>query len=157
MDTVPDLAVAADAEYEAVFGRSYGIVERYRMDDADTAIVAFGSMVGTARVAVDTLRAAGERVGLLKIRLFRPFPIDAVREAVRGVPRLVVMERNFSPGLGGVLHQELKSALYGMDAPPLLHGYLAGVGGVNVSPDKIVEFTRTAMTTDPVPASVWQR
>ena len=157
MDTVPDLAVAADAEYEAAFGRGYGIVERYRMDDADTAIVGFGSMVGTARVAVDALRAAGERVGLLKIRLFRPFPIDAVREAVRGVPRLVVMERDFSPGLGGVLHQELKSALYGMDTPPLLHGYLAGVGGVNVSPEKIVEFTRTAMATDPVPASVWQR
>ncbi|GAB4259218.1 MAG: pyruvate synthase subunit PorA [Thermoleophilia bacterium] len=157
MDKVPEAALRADAEYERLLGRGYGILERYRMEGAEIAVVAFGSLVGTARVAVDALRAAGLAVGLLKIKLFRPFPIQQVREAVAGVPKLVVMERNFSPGVGGVLHQELKAALYGMDAPPKVHGYLAGVGGVNVSPRKIEELVRKALAEEPVPESVWQR
>jgi pyruvate/2-oxoacid:ferredoxin oxidoreductase alpha subunit len=157
MDRVPEAATRADAEYEALMGRGYGILERYRMNGAETAIVAFGAMVGTARVAVDLLRAAGRPVGLLKIKLFRPFPIAEVREAVAGVPRLVVMERNLSPGVGGVLHQELKAALYGMPEAPLVYGYLAGVGGLNVSPKKIVELVDKAEAEDPVPGPVWQR
>jgi pyruvate/2-oxoacid:ferredoxin oxidoreductase alpha subunit len=120
-------------------------------------VVAFGAMVGTARVAVDALRAAGVPAGLLKIKLFRPFPIEAVREAVAGMPKLVVIERNFSPGAGGILHQELKAALCGMDGLPLIHGYMAGVGGVNVSPRKIEEITRSAMSEKPVPQSLWWR
>jgi len=94
-------------------------------------------------------------VGLLKIRLFRPFPVQAIQEAVAGIPRLVVMERNYSPGLGGILHQELKAALFGMENAPLVHGYLAGVGGVNVSVDRIEELTRKALAETPVVESVW--
>jgi pyruvate/2-oxoacid:ferredoxin oxidoreductase alpha subunit len=157
MDRVPGVWREADTEYGAAFGRSYGILERYRMDDAEVAVVAFGAMVGTARVAVDAMRDAGVAAGLLKIKLFRPFPSEAVREAVAGVPRLVVIERNFSPGVGGILHQELKAALYGMEGQPTVHGYMAGVGGVNVSPEKIEEITREAMTSEPVPQGLWRR
>ncbi|MHB9116147.1 MAG: transketolase C-terminal domain-containing protein [Thermoleophilia bacterium] len=157
MDLVAAASVRADADYKEQLGRGYGILEEYRMEGAELAIVAFGAMVGSARVAVDMLREAGRPVGLLKIKLFRPFPIEEVRAAVAGVPRLVVMERNFSPGVGGVLHQELKAALYGMADPPAVHGYLAGVGGVNVSPKKIVELVDKAQTEEPVPGSVWQR
>ncbi len=157
MNQVLEASVRADADYKDAMGRGYGILEKYRTEDADMLIVAFGAMVGSARVAVDMLRAAGKAVGLLKIKLFRPFPVEAVRAAVAGVPRLVVMERNFSPGGGGVLHQELKAALYGMPDPPAVHGYLAGVGGVNVSPKKIVELAEKALTDEPVPDSVWQR
>jgi pyruvate/2-oxoacid:ferredoxin oxidoreductase alpha subunit len=154
---VPAAAVQADADYEEIFGRGYGIVERYHMDDAETAIVAFGSMCGTARVAVDELRAEGRKIGLVKVKLFRPFPIEAVREAVAGVSRLVVMERNYMPGVGGCLHQELKAALYGMKDAPLIHGYLAGVGGVNVPVRMIREMVEKACVDDPVAGSVWQR
>jgi pyruvate/2-oxoacid:ferredoxin oxidoreductase alpha subunit len=159
MDQVPGLVREANAEYAEKLGRSYGdgILELYRAEDAEMLIVGFGAMCGTARVAVDSLRDQGLPVGLLKLRLYRPFPIESVRQAVAGVPRLVVMERNFSPGAGGCLHQELKAALYGMPQPPLVHGYLAGVGGVNVSPAKIEELARKALTTDPVAESVWQR
>ncbi len=157
MARVPETAIAADAEYQALMGRGYGILERYRMEGAEIAVVGFGAMCGTARVAVDRLREAGVPVGLLKIKLFRPFPIEQVRVAVAGVPKLVVMERNFSPGVGGVLHQELKAALYGMADPPQVHGYLAGVGGVNVSARKIEELVGKAMTEEPVAESVWQR
>ena len=154
---VPAAAIQADADYEEIFGRGYGIVERYRMDDAETAIVAFGSMCGTARVAVDEFRAEGRKIGLVKVKLFRPFPIEAVREAVAGPSRLVVMERNYMPGVGGCLHQELKAALYGVKDAPLIHGYLAGVGGVNVPVRMIREMVEKACVDDPVAGSVWQR
>ena len=157
MALVPQAAIDADADYERMFGRGYGILERYRMDGADTVIVGFGSMCGTARVAVDALREAGHAVGLLKIKLFNPFPIEHVRQAVAGVPKLVVIERNVSPGIGGVLAQSLKSALYGMADPPAVHSYLAGVGGVNVSARALVEMVTKAMADEPVAESVWQR
>jgi pyruvate/2-oxoacid:ferredoxin oxidoreductase alpha subunit len=157
MDQVPAAALAVDDEWRALTGRSYGIVERYRCEDASTVIVTMGSMCGTARDAVDALRAAGEAVGLLKLRLFRPLPTRSLREALAGVRDVLVLDRNYSPGHGGVLHQELRAALYGMPDAPRISGYLAGVGGVNVPPQKIIEFVRGARAGDARPASVWVR
>ena len=155
MDRVPDAALAADREWNAVTGRSYGVIERYRCDDARTVIVTMGSMCGTVRDAVDALRDAGEAVGLLKVRLFRPLPITALRAALAGVPEILVLDRNYSPGHGGVLHQELRAALCGMPGAPRIHGYLAGVGGVNVSPAKVAEFVLRAQASEARPESVW--
>jgi pyruvate/2-oxoacid:ferredoxin oxidoreductase alpha subunit len=140
-----EVALAADREWAECSGRSYGLVERYRCDGARTVVVAIGSMCGTARDAIDALRDAGEAVGLLKIRMLRPLPVQALRAALAGVPDVVVLDRNHSPGLGGIVHQELRGALYGMPNAPRIRGYLAGVGGVNVSPAKIVEIVRDAM------------
>jgi pyruvate/2-oxoacid:ferredoxin oxidoreductase alpha subunit len=114
-------------------------------------------MCGTVREAVDALRDAGEAVGLLKVRLFRPLPAAALRERLAGVPEVIVLDRNHSPGAGGVLHQELRAALYGIERAPRLHGFLAGVGGVNVPPERIVEFVRQARGAEPSPCSVWVR
>ncbi len=114
-----------------------------------------GSMCGTAREAVDLLRDAGQAVGLLKVRLFRPLPAAALREALAGVRDVLVLDRNFSPGVGGVLHQELRAALYGMKDAPGIHGYLAGVGGVNVPPEKIVHLAREARAQDAESEPVW--
>ena len=75
--------------------------------------------------------------------------------ALAGVPEVLVLDRNYSPGHGGVLHQELRAALYGMPGAPRIHGYLAGVGGVNVSPSKITEFVRMASGSEPQPHSMW--
>ena len=158
MQQVPQLADEVDREWAQLTGRSFGgAVERYRCDDARTVIVTMGSMCGTAREAVDTLRDAGEPVGLLKLRLFRPLPVQALRAALADVPEVLVLDRNHSPGAGGVLHQELRAALYGMPDAPRLHGFLAGVGGVNVSPEKIAGFVRTARAGEPQPHSVWVR
>ncbi|MDF2466401.1 MAG: 2-oxoacid:ferredoxin oxidoreductase, alpha subunit [Ramlibacter sp.] len=150
-------AQEADREWGALTGRSHGIVERYRCEGARTVIVTMGSMCGTAREAVDAMRDAGEPVGLLKVRLFRPLPVQALRVALEGVPDVVVLDRNHSPGLGGILHQELRGALYGVKSPPRVHGILAGVGGVNVSPDAISQLVHTALTTPPQPESEWAR
>ncbi|MBK8740663.1 MAG: pyruvate ferredoxin oxidoreductase [Betaproteobacteria bacterium] len=157
MDEVPAVALEADREWSERTGRAYGLIERYRCDGAHTVIVAMGSMCGTARDAVDALRDQGQAVGLLKVRLFRPLPAQALREALAGVPEVLVLDRNYSPGHGGVLHQELRAALYGMAAAPRLFGYLAGVGGVNVPPEKIAEFVRLAAASEPQPESVWVR
>lgn len=114
-----------------------------------------GSMCGTVRHAVDEMRARGRAVGLLKVRLFRPFPAEALRDALDGVPDVLVLDRNFSPGAGGVVHQELKSALFGMANPPRIHGFLAGVGGVNVSPGVIEEWVDRVQRAEPSIHSVW--
>ena len=155
MARVPAVAIDADREWNRLTGRGWGIIERYRCDGARTVIVTMGSMCGTARDAVDALRAAGQAVGLLKVRLYRPLPVEALRAALAGVPEVLVLDRNYSPGHGGVLHQELRAALYGMDRAPVIRGLLAGVGGVNVSPERIVGYVESAAGIDAGPDSVW--
>lgn len=157
MACVPGLAAEADREWAERSGRSWGVVERYRCDGAASVIVTMGSMCGTARDAVDAMRDAGRAVGLVKLRLFRPLPVAALRAALAGVADVVVLDRNHSPGLGGVLHQELRAALYGMDGAPRIHGLLAGVGGVNVPVDRIVAFVGDAIAAAPRPESIWVR
>ena len=155
MDRVPAIAAQADREWQRCSGRGWGVIERYRCEDATLVIASLGSMCGTAREAVDALRAAGQAVGLLKVRLFRPLPLAALRAALAGVRDVLVLDRNFSPGAGGVLHQELRAALYGMQAPPRVHGLLAGVGGVNVPPQKIVELALAARSREPAAEPIW--
>ena len=157
MGLVPDLLAQADGEWQRRFGRGWGVVERYRCDGAQAVIVTMGSMTGTARVAVDAMRDAGEAVGLVKLRLFRPLPAAALRAALAGVRDVVVLDRNHSPGAGGVLHQELRAALYGTPRAPRVHGLLAGVGGVNVPPQRIAAFVRAARDGEPIPESQWVR
>ncbi len=157
MARVPQVAIDADREWNRLTGRGWGIVERYRCDGARTVVVTMGSMCGTAREAVDAMREAGEPVGLLKLRLFRPFPVHALRAALAGVPEVLVLDRNHSPGCGGVLHQELRAALYGMDGAPVVRGLLAGVGGVNVSPQAIARMVGETRESPAVPDSLWAR
>jgi pyruvate/2-oxoacid:ferredoxin oxidoreductase alpha subunit len=157
MGRVPELAAEADRDWAVRTGRSFGVVERYRCDGAGTVVVSMGSLCGTARDAVDAMRDQGLAVGLLKVRLFRPLPVQALRAALAGVASVVVLDRNHSPGAGGVLHQELRAALYGMADAPQIHGYLAGVGGVNVSPAMIETFVRRAQATPALAESEWVR
>ena len=87
MARVPEVALEADREWGRLTGRSWGVLERYRCDGARTVVVTMGSMCGTARDAVDAMRDAGQAVGLLKLRLFRPLPVEALRAALAGVAR----------------------------------------------------------------------
>lgn len=155
MDRVPALAEEADRDWQAATGRGWGVIERYRCEDAELVIVTMGSMCGTARDAVDALRDSGMAAGLLKVRLFRPLPATQLRQALAGVRDVLVLDRNFSPGVGGVLHQELRAALYGIKRAPQIHGYLAGVGGVNVPPERIMHFAREARASDAEAEPVW--
>lgn len=156
MEQVLELAKQADREYQTLTGRGYGIHEQYRCEGAEFIIATMGSMTGTVRDAVDELRAEGLSVGLLKIKLFRPFPVDDLRQILAGIPKVMVLDRNFAPGSGGILFQELKAALYGLEKAPEIHGYLAGVGGTNISPVNIKDMVRCAMGEKPSAQSVWK-
>ena len=150
-----EVAQEADRVWGEHTGRSYGLMERYRCEDARIVVVALGSLCGTAREAIDELRAQGVAAGLLKLRLFRPLPQQALRVALAGVPDVLVLDRNHSPGLGGILHNEVRGALYGLPNATRVHGVLAGVGGVDVQPRRIGELVAAALQRAPEPESTW--
>ena len=156
MNSALEVARRADQELRDLVGRGYGIIEQYRCESAEFVIASMGSMSGTARDAVDELRSEGLPVGLLKVKLFRPFPMDDIREALKGIPKIMVLDRNFAPGTGGFLFQEIRAALYGMDSAPEIHGYLAGVGGTNISPVDIKNMVASALAEKPLANSVWK-
>lgn len=155
MEKVFDTLNTTGKAWGELTGRPYSVVEEYKTADAETVIVTMGSMAGTVREAVDSLREQGTKVGLLKIRLFRPFPVKDVCKALENISTVIVLDRNYSPGIGGIVHQELKSALFGLSSAPQVHGLLAGVGGVNVSVAKIQQLVTEYENAEAVVESVW--
>jgi pyruvate ferredoxin oxidoreductase alpha subunit len=122
------LDVAAD--FEKTFGRKYGLIEEYKMEDAELAMVIMGSSAGTAKAAVDKLRAEGVKAGLIKIRVFRPFPGEELAKALKGVKALAVMDKSegFS-ACGGPLFAETAGACINMPDRPLMVDIVFGLGG----------------------------
>jgi pyruvate ferredoxin oxidoreductase alpha subunit len=124
LERIPTLA----GEFAQVFGRpSGGLVHTYRAEDAETIVVALGSVLGTIKDAVDRRREAGERIGVLGITAFRPFPRESVRDALSGARRIVVVEKAFSIGFGGVLSTDVAMATHDGDCS--LRTVVAGLGG----------------------------
>ncbi len=121
----------AAREFSRLFSRDYSApVEGYQLDDAETVLVAMGSICGTAKDAIDELRKDGKRVGLLKIRCFRPFPSMEVKSALKHVQRVAVLDKNVSLGSKGAVALEVKDAMYGSKIPVL--DYILGLGGRDV-------------------------
>ncbi|MEW6262431.1 MAG: transketolase C-terminal domain-containing protein [Thermodesulfobacteriota bacterium] len=131
-------------DFEAAFGRAYGAVEVYGPPDPETIIVTAGTTTSVARLAVDELRNRGRRVGLMKLRLFRPVPAWTWREVLGRAARVIVIDRNLSVGAGGVLANEIQAALYPLGAGPLVFPVVAGLGGRDVTPDDIVAIIERA-------------
>jgi len=128
------------ADFESAFGRRHDAVESYRMDDAEYVFVMMGSFATKARDAVDRLREAGWRIGLLRPRLLRPFPEQAFYQQLKGRRAVAVIDQNISMGKGGVLHTELASALYGKpDAPAVLASFVGGLGGRDITAEEFYE------------------
>lgn len=123
------------AEYEEEFGRKYKRIEEYKTDDADTVIVVLSSTVGTAKDVVDDLRDEGLKVGLVFPRLFRPFPGEELSNVLSRYKAIAVLDRSESFSTqGGPLFTEIRSALFGIDNPPLIINYIYGLGGREISP-----------------------
>ena len=146
-DQALEAAVEADAEFGERFGQSYGITEEYRCDDAEIILITSGTVSSTAREAVDHYRAKGDKIGMLKIRLFRPFPWKAVQESLAECKKIAVIDRNISPGHGGIFAMEIKSALYNqpLNKRPMLFPFIAGLGGRDITPEtvnQIIEITQ---------------
>ena len=132
-------------EWEAQFGRKYEPIQSYRTEDADIALVTMGSMGETAEIAVDALRKQGVKAGLLKIKLWRPFPFDDLKKAVKGIRVLAVTDRAVSfGGPGGPVFSEIRSALYDMPKRPKIVNYIIGLGGRDVQVENFVDMVRGA-------------
>ncbi|MDK6399746.1 pyruvate ferredoxin oxidoreductase [Pauljensenia sp. UMB1235] len=123
-----ELIPQVQKEFAEIFGRdSGGLVRPYRLDDAETIIVSMGSVLGTIKDVVDERRERGEKIGVLGITSFRPFPIDAVREALKNAKRFVNIEKAFSVGIGGIVSSHCRSAVRGMGIDN--YEVIAGLGG----------------------------
>ena len=149
MMSVLDEAEQADKDFEKLFGRRHGLVSPYRCEDAELVLLTSGTAAGTARLAVDALREQGRAVGALNVRLFRPFPAQAIVSALSGAPKVAVVDRNHSVGTGGVFAQELRAALYGSDYTPEIHGFVTGLGGGDITPDAIKAMAQHALDNAP--------
>jgi pyruvate ferredoxin oxidoreductase alpha subunit len=133
-----------ERDFAARFGRSHPAVEAYRCEDAEVVFCMIGSFATKARDAVDRLRERGERVGLVRPRLLRPFPGDALRSVLLGPRAVAVIDQNLSMGKGGVLHMELASALYGRPGAPILASFVGGLGGRDISAEEFFEMAAVA-------------
>lgn len=127
-------------EYARLSGRSYGngLVEPYRLEDAEIAVVCLGSTAGTVKTVVDELREEGVKAGLLRIRAFRPLPVSDIRENLRKVKVVAVMDRCMSfGGFGGPVFHEVRHVLYDLDERPVVVNYIYGLGGRDTGPTLI--------------------
>ena len=131
-DAMPVIMDVAE-RFERMTGRKYGFFEEYMMDDAEVALVAIGSSAGTGKEAVDRLRAEGKKVGLIKLRVFRPFPRIPLAEAMCKVKAVAIMDKaeSFSNS-GGPLFNEARSSLYDLKDKPYAINYIYGLGGRDI-------------------------
>lgn len=143
-------------EFEGIFHRRYGEIEAVACDDAETVLVTSGTATSTSRLVIKKLRDRGEKVGLLKVKLFRPFPVERIREVLLGAKRIAVIDRNFSFGSGGIFAQEIRSALCNTVHHPHVFGYVAGIGGRDLTEDVIEDiYFRAVHETDLDRESIW--
>jgi len=143
MQRARDVYVEAARAFADQFGRDYtSAVEGYRLEDADTALVAMGSICGTVKDAIDEMRAEGKRVGLLKIRSFRPFPSEEVAAALKGASTVAVLDKNISLGQKGAVALEVKDALYGSGITVL--DYIVALGGRDIRKKDIAKIVDLA-------------
>lgn len=138
----------AAESFHALFGRRYDLVEGYRLEDADDVLVMTNAGASKGKAAVDAARTQGKRVGLLRLRVIRPWPAEAIRQALRGRRGVAVLDQNLAPGQGGILYQEVAACLYHEPARPrALCSFIGGLGGQNLSAGEfraIVEQTAEA-------------
>jgi pyruvate ferredoxin oxidoreductase alpha subunit len=140
LHSTKDTIVRVWKEFGDRYGRSYNPIETYRADDAETLLFGIGSFTETATVAIDNLRAKGEKVGLVRLRLWRPFPFTEVRAALKSAKHLIVFDRCISlGGPGGPLCSEIKSALYREKKKPKIFNFIGGLGGRDIMPQQFEE------------------
>ncbi|HOS14229.1 MAG TPA: transketolase C-terminal domain-containing protein [Smithella sp.] len=121
-------------EWGKMFGRNYKLVETYKSEDAEVIMLTMGSMGETAQMAIDDLRAKGVKAGLVKLRLWRPFPFEEIKAAIKNAKKLIVTDRAISfGGPGGPVFSEIKSAMYAATQRPLIYNYIYGLGGRDVT------------------------
>lgn len=147
-----------DEEYGRRFGRSYGICEVAPAEEgvhSRTAVVTTGSVTGTARAALAELAKQGRKVDLVKLKLFRPFPLDEIRRILVHYDRVAVIDRNLSFGFGGIFAQEIQAALSCLARRPVIYPFVAGLGGRDITPETIVSVVDRAFSQAPSADILW--
>jgi len=135
-----DMIQKVNVEFAELAGRSYGdgLVEKYQLDDAEVAVVCLGSTSGTLKTVVDELRQGGIKAGLLRLRTFRPLPVEALRSALENVKAVAVMDKSMSfGGNGGAVFHEVRHVLYDAETHPQVVNYIYGLGGRDSSPREL--------------------
>jgi len=156
MEEALSLFQDVENEFEEIFDRRYGAIEPVACDDAEIILVTSGTVTSTCRQVVDDLRSQGERVGLLKVKLFRPFPVDLIRQNLTSAKKIAVIDRNFSFGASGIFAQEIRAALCNTPKRPPVFGYIAGLGGRDVTEDVLEEiYWNTKNNEVPEKESIW--
>ncbi len=156
MDYALEVIEEVDREFSDTFGRGYGLIEAVGVEDADLVLVTSATITSTARLALARLRERGYKIGLVKIRVFRPFPTQVLRELLDHVPRVAVLERNISLGREGIFCSELKSALINSPVAHRVQGYVAGIAGTNVDPELIERVVMDALDRkEPTDGPIW--
>jgi pyruvate/2-oxoacid:ferredoxin oxidoreductase alpha subunit len=135
-------------EFHDKFGREYDIVEEYRIDGAELIIVTAGTITSVTRIVVDKLREQGKSVGMMKLRMFRPVPVERWLKVLGKVPKVVVMDRNLTAGLGGVFANEVQAVLYNSKTRPVIYPVVVGLGGRDVTPDDVEGIINYALEND---------
>jgi pyruvate/2-oxoacid:ferredoxin oxidoreductase alpha subunit len=148
MEQVGDVAREVDGEFRSRFGRGYGAVERYGKEGAEVILMTSGTVTSTSRIVIQKLIANGDSIAGIKIKRFRPFPIEEIRREIQGAKKLVVIDRNLSTGVGGIFAQELRASLYPTDQRPPVFGFITGLGGRDITPELIEEAVRYAAGHD---------
>jgi pyruvate ferredoxin oxidoreductase alpha subunit len=140
-----------DREFKKFFGRSYGIIEPYKCNGAEIILVTSGTITSTSRDVIDELRKRNVKIGLLKIRMFRPFPAEAIVKALENCKKVAVIDRNIGYGVGGIFCQEIKASFCNHRKRPQIFGYITGIGGRDVTPDtikEVIKHTRKSSKAD---------
>ena len=145
-----------EEDFKTVFKRAYGAIEAVACEDAETVLVVSGTAASTCRLVVEELRSQGERVGMLKIKMLRPFPVAEVRRILADVACVAVVDRNVSLGAGGIFAQEVRAAMYNVENPPQVYSFIAGLGGRDITTDVLRRIWSTACEGSmPDNESVW--
>jgi pyruvate/2-oxoacid:ferredoxin oxidoreductase alpha subunit len=155
MDRALKIAADSEDEFKEIFGLGYGLVDSYKTEDAKTIIVTMGTIASTARITIDERRSKGEKIGMLRIRMFRPFPKEAIRRTLANADRIAVIDRDISFGQGGIVAEEINSTLSNLPARPVICGFVAGLGGRDITPetiDNIIDHTEKAVASEDI---VW--
>jgi len=155
MKRVPEVYQECRESFTEVFGRDPGgMIQTFATDDAELILIATGTIATTVREVVRRRRDAGEKVGLVKLKMFRPFPDAALRDACKSATRVAVLDRNYAAGTGGIFCQDTRAAFQGHRDDVLVQDYLTGLCGGDVTPsvidDIFVDLGSRSAAGDPV-------
>lgn len=146
MENAKRLIPQIDREYAKHFGREYGgLIEKYKCEDADLIMLTMGTMASDAKLAVDRLRQEGQKVGSARVRVYRPYPVEEIAKLAGNVQMISTIDRHISFGMEGFLASETKAALFDDKDGPMVAGFIAGLGGRDVTAETIERMARKSL------------